>query len=69
MMQLMHHLEFDIFKMAPRMVADKFLQTCGSGTLPVGMSGGFVTDQMSCLVEKHFNDTRIWINEPSMHIW
>ena len=45
------------------------LQTCGSGTLPVSMSDGFVTDQIPCLINKHFTSTRIWINEPIMHVW
>ena len=50
-MQLMHQSEFDIFKIASRMVADTF-----NKSVPVGMSGGFVTDQMSCLMEKHFTN-------------
>ena len=29
-MQLMHHSEFDIFKMASRMVADKFYKPMGA---------------------------------------
>ena len=29
-MQLMHHLEFDIFKMASRLVADKFYKPVGA---------------------------------------
>ena len=48
-MQPMHHSEFDIFKMAPRMVADKLNKS-------VGMPGGFVTDQVSCLMEEHFTN-------------
>ena len=49
--------EFEIFKMASRLVADKFYKPMG--TLPVGMSGGFVTYQISCLMEKHFTNTCI----------
>ena len=39
-MQLMHHSEFDIFKMASRMVADKFYK-------PVGVA----TNLLTCLVD------------------
>ena len=31
-MQLMHHSEFDIFKMVSRMVADKFYNPVGAAT-------------------------------------
>ena len=60
-MQLMHHSEFDIFKIASRLVADKFYKPVGAA-LPVGMSDGFVTYQISWLLEKHFTNSCIWIN-------
>ena len=47
----------------------QILRTGGSGTIPVGMSDGFVTDKMPCLMEKHFINTCIWINEPRMYVW
>ena len=53
-MQLMHHLVFDIFNIASRMVADKFYKPVG-----VAPSGRFVTDQMFCMMVKHFTNTRI----------
>ena len=37
-------------------VQDGSWQVRGIGILPVGMSGGFVMDQMSCLMEKHFTN-------------
>ena len=37
------------------------LQTCGGGNLTVRMSDGFVTDQIPCLVDKHFTYTCIWV--------
>ena len=36
--------------------------------LPVGVFAGFVTDQRSCLMRKHFTNMCIWINEPNMHV-
>ena len=48
--------EFDIFKMAFRMVADKFTNQ-RSNTLPVGVADGFVTYQIPCLMEKHYKYT------------
>ena len=35
------------------------LQTRGSSTLPVGMSDGFVTNQMPYLIKQHFANFRI----------
>ena len=44
----------------------QILQTPGSGTLPIGISDGFVT--VTLHVEQHFINTCTWINEPSMHV-
>ena len=51
----MHHSEFDIFKMTSRLVVVSFTNPWEL-TLPVGMSGGFVTYQISCLMEKYFTN-------------
>ena len=51
-MQLMHHSAFDIFKMAFRMVADKFYK-------PVGAAPSLwwiCNIQISCLMKKHFTN-------------
>ena len=32
------------------------LQPCGSDILPVGMSDGFVTDQIPGLIDQHFTN-------------
>ena len=34
------------------------LQSCGCSILPVGMSDGFVTDPIPCLIEQHFTNMR-----------
>ena len=49
--------------------SQQVLQTQGSSALPVGMSEGFVTDHMHYLIEQHFTNSRIWINEHSMRVW
>ena len=35
------------------------LQACGSSTVPVGISDELETDQMPCLIEHYFTNTRI----------
>ena len=51
-MLLIYHSEFDMFMMASMIVPERIL--------PVGMSDGFVTDQIHvpCLIEQHFTKTR-----------
>ena len=55
MILFIHHSELDIFKMASRMVADKFHKP-KKEALPVDMSDGFVTDQMPYLIKQHFTN-------------
>ena len=56
-MLFMHHSELDIFKMASRMVADKFYKP--EGAAPVGMSDAFVTNQMPYLMGQNFKNSCI----------
>ena len=43
--------------------SQQVLQTRGRSTLPVGMSDWFVTDQKPCLIEQHFTNMGIWMND------
>ena len=64
-MQLMHHSEFDIFKMECRMVADKFNQPVtiplpsAFGWSNVGCIGNFLTDQQAWPIVWHHTN-RHW---------